>query len=93
MPTYLAAYCWNTSPMTHTKPPSSSQKSTSFALTSSLHERRCSAAVGDRENRHGHEFADREEGDEGQGIHAREVRLAIRNVHGSPQDTGGQSGE
>src|SRR2546427_6527040 len=37
MPTYLAAYCWNRSPITQTNPASSSQKSTSRLLTSSLH--------------------------------------------------------
>src|SRR6266446_2693086 len=35
MPTYLAAYCWNRSPTTHTNPPSRSQNTTSRAAASS----------------------------------------------------------
>src|SRR6266571_1293927 len=35
MPTYFAAYCWNRSPTTHTKPPHSSQNKTSRARPSS----------------------------------------------------------
>src|SRR5207237_2207938 len=37
IPTYLAAYCWNTSPITQMNPPSINQKRTSFAPTSSRH--------------------------------------------------------
>src|SRR6266852_5953491 len=37
MPTYFAAYCWKTSPITQTKPPSISQKMTPRALSNSRH--------------------------------------------------------
>ena len=37
MPTYFAAYCWKTSPITQTKPPSISQKMTPRALSNSCH--------------------------------------------------------
>src|SRR5438093_13651543 len=37
MPTYFAANCWKMSPITHTKPPSISQKITLRALSKSCH--------------------------------------------------------
>jgi len=49
--------------------------------------------VADGEERHGDEFADREEGDERERIHSGEVRLAIRDVHRSPENSRTQSGE
>ncbi len=46
---------------------------------------------GQREHRA--QFAEREHGDEGQRIHAADVRLAVGDVHGAPQDARAQRGQ
>src|SRR5215471_3627072 len=42
---------------------------------------------------HGHEFADREERNERQRIHPREIRFAVGNIHRSPERAGAEGGK
>ena len=46
---------------------------------------------GEEEN--GGEFADGEDGDEGERVHAAEIGLAVGDIHGSPEEAGAEGGE
>src|SRR5260370_32254208 len=48
---------------------------------------------GDGEEAHGAEFAESKDGDKGERIHAAEIGLAIRAVHGPPQNAGAEGRE
>ena len=45
------------------------------------------------EGEDGAQFADGEDGDEGERVHAADVGLAVGDVHGAPQQAGAEGGE
>ena len=78
--------------MTQTNPPRKSQKS-SGALRRSGRPRHAFLRPGQNQRKHGAEFADGEDGDERERIHAADVSLAVGDVHGPPQQAGSDGGE
>ena len=56
-------------------------------------ERDGAATVCEGESEHHAEFADGEEGDEGERIHAGQVGFAVGDVHGAPEGASAKCGE
>jgi len=63
------------------------------ARGSELREKSLRAKRAEGERGHHAEFTDGEEGDEAERVHAREIRFAIGDVHGAPENAGAESGE
>ena len=79
--------------MTQTKPPRKSQKSRWRGFRG-VEERGVRASVeGEDEGKTGGEFAEGEDGDEGERVHAADVGLAVGDVHGSPEQARAERGE